>query len=57
MPNNRLLWADSNWITKKLPEDLSIFKVDTELLSVENVSDRWISDDSSCFYYDVNEKA
>jgi hypothetical protein len=41
-PNNRIFWKDSNWVTKKLPENLKQFKVDYELPSVENVSDRWI---------------
>lgn len=55
-PNNRLLWSDSNWITNKVPQDLSIFKVDTELLNVENVSDRWIADDTDCYYYNMNRQ-
>lgn len=54
-PNNRIFWKDSNWVTKKLPPDLKQFKVDNELLSVENVSDRWVSEDSDSFYYDINE--
>jgi hypothetical protein len=53
MPNNRIYWKDSNWITKKLPEDLKQFKVDSELPSVENISDRWVSEDTDSFYYDV----
>lgn len=55
MPNNRLLWKDSNWITKKLPSDLSIYKVDRTLPSVENISDKWISDDTDSFYYNMIE--
>jgi hypothetical protein len=54
MPNNRMLWHDSNWITKK-PEDLNIFKVDSELPSVENICDKWMADDSDKFYYDINK--
>jgi hypothetical protein len=54
LPNNRILWRDSNWVTKKLPIDLSIFKVDEELPSVESVSDRWVSEDSDCFYYKIH---
>jgi hypothetical protein len=54
-PNNRIFWKDSNWVTKKLPKDLKQFKVDSELLSVENVSDRWVSEDSDSFYYDIDE--
>jgi len=52
-PNNRIFWKDSNWVTKKLPIDLKQFKVDTELLSVENQSDKWVSEDTDSFYYDV----
>jgi hypothetical protein len=54
MPNNRIYWKDSNWVTKKLPEDLKQFKVDYELPSVENVSDRWVSEDTDSFYYDIS---
>ena len=53
MPNNRLFWKDSNWVTKKLPEDLKQYKVDNVLISVENQSDRWVSEDSDSFYYDI----
>jgi hypothetical protein len=55
MPNNRIFWKDSNWVTKSLPDDLKQFKVDTELLSVESVSDKWVSEDSDSFYYDIIE--
>jgi hypothetical protein len=55
LPNNRIFWKDSNWITKKLPENLKIIKVDDELLSVESVSDKWVSQDDSCFYYDIKK--
>jgi hypothetical protein len=55
-PNNRLLWKDSNWITKKLPIDLKQFKVDTDLPSVENQCDRWINvEDSNNYYYEFKE--
>jgi hypothetical protein len=53
MPNNRIFWKDSNWITKKLPENLKQFKVDTNLPSIENIADRWVSEDSDSFYYDI----
>jgi hypothetical protein len=53
MPNNRIFWKDSNWVTKPSPEDLKQFKVDTELPSVENQSDRWITEDGDSFYYDI----
>lgn len=56
MPNNRVFWKDSNWVTKQLPEDLKQFKVDTELHSVENQSDRWVSEDTNSFYYDIVER-
>jgi len=54
-PNNRIFWKDSNWVTKPLPEDLKQFKVDTELPSVENQSDRWVTEDGDAFYYSMNE--
>jgi hypothetical protein len=53
MPNNRIFWKDSNFVTKPLPDDLKQFKVDTELPSVENQSDRWVAEDSNSFYYDL----
>ena len=56
MPNNRIIWKDSNFITKPLPKNLKQFKVDTELLSVENVSDKWVNvEDSDCYYYDIKK--
>jgi hypothetical protein len=55
-PNNRIFWKDSNWVTKKIPSDLKQFKVDTELPSVENQSDRWITEDTDSFYYDITEQ-
>jgi hypothetical protein len=55
MPNNRLYWKDSNWITKKFPMDPKLIKVDKELPSVENQSDRWISEDTDSYYYDINK--
>lgn len=55
-PNNRLLWKDSNWITKKLPEDLKQFKVDFELPSVENQCNKWINvEDSNTYYYEFKK--
>lgn len=54
-PNNRIHWKDSNWVTKKLPDDLKQFKVDFDLPSVENQSDRWISEDTNSFYYDMKK--
>jgi hypothetical protein len=55
MPNNRIFWKDSNWVTKPLPENLKQYKVDTELPSVENQSDRCVTEDGDSFYYDMNE--
>lgn len=55
MPNNRVFWKDSNWVTKPLPDNLKQYKVDTDLPSVENQSDRWITEDTDSFYYDMNE--
>lgn len=53
MPNNRIFWRDSNWVTKKLPDNLKQYRVDTELPSVENQSDRWVTEDTDSFYYDI----
>lgn len=55
-PNNRIFWKDSNWITKDFPINPKDIKVDTELISVESFSDRWVSEDSSSFYYDIKIK-
>ena len=55
-PNNRIFWRDSNWVTKPLPEDLKQFKVDDELISVENKSNRWITEDAGSYYYEITEK-
>jgi hypothetical protein len=54
-PNNRIYWKDSNWVTKQLPENLKQFKVDTELPSVENQSDKWVTEDGNSFYYEMNK--
>ena len=56
MPNNRIYWKDSNWITKDFPVEPKKIKVDIELLSVENVSDKWVSEDTDSYYYDINSK-
>jgi hypothetical protein len=56
MPNNRIFWKDSNFVTKPLPENLKQFKVDNELISVENQSDRWIAEDSNSYYYDLTSE-
>jgi hypothetical protein len=55
MPNNRIYWKDSNWITKSFPLDPKQIKVDKELPSVESVSDKWVSEDTDSYYYDINE--
>ncbi len=56
MPNNRIFWKDSNWVTKPMPENLKQFKVDTDLPSVENQSDRWVTEDTNSYYYDMTEQ-
>lgn len=53
LPNNRILWKDSNWITKPRPSDLKKYKCDFEHLSVESVSDKWVSEDTDSFYYQI----
>ena len=55
-PNNRIFWKDSNWITKPFPFDLKQIKVDEVLPSVETVSDRWVSEDTDSYYYDINKE-
>jgi hypothetical protein len=55
MPNNRIYWKDSNWVTKYFPLDPKQIKVDKELPSVESVSDKWVSEDTDSYYYDINE--
>jgi hypothetical protein len=55
-PNNRIYWKDSNWVTKDFPINPKNVKVDAELLSVESASDRWLSEDSNSFYYDIIEE-
>lgn len=52
-PNNRLRWYDMNFVTKEFPVDPKEFKVDTELVSVESFSDRWVSEDADSYYYDI----
>ncbi len=55
-PNNRILWRDSNWITKPFGDYLmKEMKVDDSLMSVESVSDRWVSGDNNQFYYDIHD--
>jgi hypothetical protein len=56
-PNNRIYWKDSNWITKEFPMEPSTFKVDTDLHCVETLSDKWVSEDSDCYYYNIKENA
>lgn len=54
-PNNRILWRDSNFITK--PLDIGAipkYKVDKQEFICER-SDRWTSEDSDSFYYDIIE--
>ena len=55
-PNNRIYWKDSNWVTKPFPIDPKEIKVDDHLLSVETVSDKWVSDDGDSYYYDLTKK-
>lgn len=54
-PNNRIFWKDSNFITNEFPVEPKEFKVDTKLECVESKSDRWVSENSNSFYYDINE--
>lgn len=54
-PNNRIYWKDSNWVTKEFPLNKTDIKVDTELKSVESVADRWITEDTDSFYYEIKK--
>jgi hypothetical protein len=54
-PNNRIYWKDSNWVTSKFPIDPKEIKVDTDLPSVETLSDRWVAEDGDCYYYNITE--
>jgi hypothetical protein len=55
-PNNRIYWRDSNWITKPFPFKTKLIKVDNNLPSVETVSDKWVSEDTDSYYYDITKK-
>ena len=55
MPNNRIHWKDSNWVTADFPVDPKSIKVDKELTSVESVSDKWVAENTDSYYYDINE--
>jgi hypothetical protein len=55
MPNNRIYWKDSNWITGEFPVNPKEIKVDHVLPSVETVSDKWVSENTDCFYYQINK--
>jgi hypothetical protein len=55
-PNNRIFWRDSNWITKPFPFKTKAIKVDNNLPSVETVSDKWVSEDTDSYYYDITKK-
>jgi hypothetical protein len=56
MPNNRLFWKDSNWVVKDFPVDPKKILVDLELPSVENISDRWVAEDTDSYYYDIKQE-
>lgn len=54
-PNNRILWRDSNFITKPIDlNNIPKYKVDKKIFTCEN-SDRWTSEDTDCFYYDIKK--
>ena len=56
-PNNRIFWKDMNFIVKPFPVSPKEIKVDTELESVEGYSDRWVSEDTDCFYYEIKKES
>jgi hypothetical protein len=55
-PNNRIFWRDSNWVTKPFPFKTKSIKVDNNLPSVETVSDKWVTEDTDSYYYDITKK-
>ena len=55
MPNNRIYWRDSNWVTVDFPLNVKDIKVDKYLPSVESVADKWITEDTDSYYYDINK--
>jgi len=55
-PNNRIYWRDSNWVTKPFPIDPKEIKVDDHLLSVETISNKWVSEDTDSYYYDIKNQ-
>ena len=54
MPNNRIYWRDSNWVTAEFPMNPKDIKVDETLPAVESVADKWITEDTDSFYYDID---
>lgn len=54
MPNNRIYWRDSNWVTADFPMNPKDIKVDKVLPAVESVANKWITEDTDSFYYDMN---
>jgi hypothetical protein len=54
-PNNRIFWKDMNFVTKEFPVDKKSMKVDTDFISVESFSDRWVSEDTDGFYYEIKQ--
>lgn len=55
-PNNRIVWVDSNFITKGFPVDKKDIKVDKMLINVENVGRKWVSEDSDSYFYEIKQK-
>lgn len=54
-PNNRLMWKDMSFTTKKFP-DKPDWKVDDKTWICEKTSDSWILEGDDSFYYDITEK-
>jgi hypothetical protein len=55
-PNNRLIWTDQSFVTRDFPVERKEIKVDNQFPSVESYSDKWITEDSDCFYYDIKSQ-
>ena len=55
-PNNRIFWKDMNFIVGPSPINPKDYKVDRKLESVESVSDRWVSENSENYYYEIDNR-
>jgi hypothetical protein len=52
-PNNRITWHNPAWCTNEVPCDWKDFKVDQNLPNVEVLGDKWATEDTNAFFYQV----